>query len=52
MIRKTIMLKEDLHAKIQRLRGERMARTGKSCSFNRIAVELMEKGLEKLKNDI
>lgn len=45
MKRKTVTLSDDLHMKVQELRGKRIAESGKPLSFSKLIEELVAKGL-------
>lgn len=51
MRRKTITIPDEVFFQIQKLRGERISDSNHTVSFSRQAVELMEKGLEKVKEE-
>ncbi|MCW3994524.1 MAG: antitoxin VapB family protein [Candidatus Bathyarchaeota archaeon] len=43
---KTIRVSDEVHRKLLRLLGERMAKTGKAQTFNDIIADLIERCLE------
>jgi len=47
MKRRTVTFSDSLYAEIQRLRGKRIAESGKGLPFSRIVEELVKEGLQK-----
>lgn len=45
MKRKTVTFSDDLYLKIQKLRGKRIAESGKPLPFTKLIEELVAKGL-------
>ncbi len=47
-MRFTIIIEDGLYQKIQRIRGERIQKEGKSLSLSSLIRELIQRGLEAL----
>lgn len=50
-MRTTIILVNGMYKELQRIRGERIQKEGKSLSLGELIRELIQKGLEALKKD-